>query len=130
MISEEIPGDIVAFVVRAITSIEQINILILLRERPDRKWTAATLSAELRSTESAIQRRLDDLYAAGVLQPPAHAHTGIGYSPTAPAVGEMLDRLIELYRNKPTRLIELVYSRPAQGVLAFADAFRLTKEKP
>ena len=126
MTIDELSASVLEIVSAHINSVEQIAVLRLLRSEPNRAWSVDAISAELRSATSSIRRRLDDLYAEGVL-----AHTGdeVRFAPASSAMAEAIEQLLEAYRDRPNRIIELIYAKPAQSLHAFADAFRLKKEK-
>ena len=53
-----------AFVNKFINSIEQIEVLLILRANPERVWTVDEISAIMRSTPNSIRSRLDALTEA------------------------------------------------------------------
>ncbi len=57
-----------AFLREHIQSVEQIEILALMRNTPDRGWTAHALDEILRSNEQSIARRLGSLHALACLR--------------------------------------------------------------
>src|SRR5688572_26691650 len=58
-----------------IHSVEQLEVLLLLRDRRDRAWTAAEVSRELRTISSSAAQRLSDLVRRGFLKEgPAESH--------------------------------------------------------
>jgi hypothetical protein len=42
---------------------------------------------------------------------------------------ELVDRLLQLYRERPVTMIKMVYERAKDPLRKFADAFRLRKEE-
>ena len=130
MTTDDLPEAVRTFVLERLNSVEQLTVLQLLRADPARAWTVEQISAELRSAQPAIQRRLDDLYDAGVLVPPAQGEALHRYAPTSPEIADVVSQVLDAFRSRSHRIIELIYSRPPKGILAFADAFKLKKEKP
>jgi hypothetical protein len=49
------------FITRYITSIDQLEILLLLKENPDRQWTAEDVARALAADGSMIEIRLAEL---------------------------------------------------------------------
>lgn len=117
-----------AFVEQRLNSVEQIAVLLLLRANPDRAWSVEEISKELRSTASAIERRLADLETSGVLTPANGAGT-VKYTPSSRDISDAVTQLAGAYRDQPARIIELIYSKPPYSIRAFADAFKLKKDK-
>ncbi len=126
---EDFSADLRAFIHGRISSVEQISILILLQASPDRAWTIAGISQDLRSTDASVRKRLDDLCAAGVLVQSASAPNLFRYHPASSEVGALIVELIAAYRSRPNRVIDAIYSKPAETVRAFSDAFKLKKDK-
>lgn len=129
MAFEDIPSALVEFVHSSVDSVEQVLVLLALQSQPERRFTIAELTKELRSVESSIERRLRDLYAKNVLQPPAKGDSTHCYRPTSEKVAAVIDVLAKAYRERPSRVIELIYSRPPQAIQAFADAFKFRKDE-
>lgn len=116
------------FVHGCIDSVEQMQVLLRLHGEPARVFTAAELTRDLRSTESSILRRVEDLYQRGVLARPENAGE-LKFGPPSPKVAEIIEMLAKAYRERPTRVIELIYSRPPQALQAFSDAFKFRKDE-
>lgn len=119
--------EIKKFILDNITSIEQISILLLLQQDPQKKWTTAKISEELRSADLAIKKRLEDLYSAGVLTKPMEAE--FAYGPASEKMKSLVANLIEVYQKRPTWVIDLIYSRPIDAIQAFSEAFKIRREK-
>jgi len=120
-----IPAAVEKFIRRHIDSVEQLEVLILLRENPEREWSAASVARELRSTTSAIQLRLDRLVDHRFV---TKSHNGT-YSFDAQAqIASEIDELIATYRTRRTTIIEMIFAAPSDSVRSFADAFRLRGE--
>jgi hypothetical protein len=112
------------FVNRYITSVEQIEVLLILRANPERTWTINEISAILRSSANSILSRLTVLersrFAAGDPQS--------GYRYTANGtLDEQVQELEREYGLRRFSVIELVFSKP-DAARSFAEAFRLREE--
>jgi len=125
----DVPPHVRAFIEQRINSVEQIAVLVLLRADPARAWTVGEIARELRSTDTAITCRLDDLRLAGVI-PSARDSDRVEYAPASQQMADLVSALADAYREQPTRVIELIYAKPPDAVLQFAAAFKLSKEKP
>jgi DNA-binding IclR family transcriptional regulator len=80
-------------------------VLLHLRAPPRREWTAAELSAELKTTPASVTRRLESLERHGLA-----ARTGAdGFSfPTADAAA--IDQLAACYATRRVAVIEAIFS--------------------
>jgi hypothetical protein len=128
MNSDEIPAEVRDFLESCIDSVEQLRVILLLREDPARDWSAAELAHELRSTESSIGKRLAGLYERGVLVRPASAARH-RFAPASPAVARVVGELDEIHQKRPYRVIDIIYSRAPDALTAFADAFRIRRKE-
>lgn len=113
------------FIAANVTSVEQIEVLLILLANPDRAWTIAEMSAILRSTPNSISHRLDALekrkLAAGSPQ------AGYRYIATG-RLHEMVEMLKNEFTIRRYSVIELVFS-PADTARSFADAFRFRRDQ-
>lgn len=125
---EGLSGSVQEFLRRRLNSVEQLAVLALLREDPAREWTIEEIARELRSTETAIKQRLGDLEALRVIATPPSGR--YGWALLTPEMAEDVTAVLDAYRRRPDRVIETIYTKPPDALLAFADAFRLKKEKP
>ncbi len=112
------------FVNKHITSVEQIEVLLILLANPERTWTVAEISAILRSSPNSIASRLQALEASRL----ARAHEGQGYRYSASGHSHaMVEMLQDEYAARRFSVIELIFSRP-DAARSFADAFRFKDE--
>lgn len=125
---DDLPKDLVEFVFASIDSVEQVHVLLSLHADPSREWTVAELTRELRSAEASIGRRVDDLRLRGVLADGEQPGV-VRYKPASERAASCIDLLARAYRERPTRVIELIYSKPPQALQAFADSFKFRKDE-
>jgi hypothetical protein len=127
MAEQFIPDDIVRFVLEKIDSVAQLEAVLLLRGEPQRQWSAAELAARLYISEAQTAELLLGLSAQGLIA--AEEERGV-YScrPRTPELGQMLDRLAEVYAKQLVAITNLIHSKQRPRVQAFADAFRLRKD--
>ncbi|MGE3262732.1 MAG: hypothetical protein AB7K68_13200 [Bacteriovoracia bacterium] len=129
MSADSLPEDVKKFITLYIESVEQILVLQILFENPERAWTIPELTLELRSANSSIERRLNNFYSSGVLWPPAKEGDKIIFSPKGNEMEKSIRLLIKAFRERPSTTVEMIYSRPAQAIQAFADAFKIRKDE-
>lgn len=123
--AENLPEDILHFLNTRIDSIEQLQVLLLLHSNPQRTWTIAEISYEIRSVETSIAKRLNDLYERKVLVKMNETDDLHTFSPFSSDISTLIQSLAEENRRRPYRIIEAIYSRPAKSILEFAAAFKL-----
>jgi hypothetical protein len=118
------------FVFEAIDSVEQLEVLLLLRKHPERSWGGGDVSRALYTHPLAAARRLTALHAQGLLtSETVGPDVRFRYAPSSPERAEVVDRLAALYKERRVAVTTLIYSKPPDQVQAFADAFRLRKKE-
>jgi hypothetical protein len=127
--ADEIPEKIGQFIAENFNSVEQLEALLLLRTHPDKDWDAVQLSQALYTQPEAAALRLADLKARGFLTTADGPTPRYRYRPAPAELASLVDALAEVYRERRVTVITLIYSRPVDPAQAFADAFRLRKER-
>lgn len=112
------------FVNKNITSVEQIEVLLILHANPDRVWTVGEISAILRSSPYAIESRMPGLIAAKLAKA---GDEGFQYAASGRAHA-FVETLQDEYSARRFSVIEMVFSKP-DPLQSFADAFRLKEEE-
>lgn len=125
MAENEISEDLRRLIFERIDSVEQLEVLILLKNHKNRSWSSEQVSVELRSTPLSVAGRLVVLKRLGLLQ--VNESECYQYSPTNNEIEDLTNKLIEVYRIKPHKVLELIFS-PLKKVRNFADAFVVTKK--
>lgn len=105
-----------------IDSVEQLEILLFLREHPERSWTSQEISTELRSSQASVEKRIAVLVSIGLVSQNAKNFT---YDP---AREDLVRELSETYKIRPHRVLELIFS-PMKRARHFADAFMVPTKK-
>jgi len=127
--AESIPDDVKRFIVEKINSVEQLEVLLLLRAAPERLWTASTVSEAIYSSDAAAALRLTDLHAAGLLHRIDGTPPSYRFGPLPAEVDARVGRLAEVYAQRRVAVITMIYSRPLDQVQAFADAFKFREDR-
>jgi hypothetical protein len=117
--------EIADFVRTTFRSVWALELLILLRQNPERKLTTAEMVAALRGSELVVARSIETLAAAGlILVDPA----GARFAPASDAVAELIADTERLYASSPNAVRRMIVAAANPGASAFADAFRLRKD--
>jgi hypothetical protein len=124
---DEIPVAVRELLQRDIDSVEQLEVLLLLHDRPERDWTADEVSAELRTNGLSTAARLDDLTARGLIEEVARPGA-FRYGPRTAAQRRAVDGLAREYATRRVTVITLIFAKPIDRVRSFADAFRLRRD--
>jgi hypothetical protein len=122
---ELIPPDVREFILRNIDSIAHLEALLLLLQRPEIKWSAASVGDHLYIEPDQAAEVLQHLCEAGL----AGCNDGVYWLNAAPAGQlEVVRRLAELYSNHLIPVTNLVHAKPS-GIRKFAAAFKFRKDK-
>ena len=122
-----LPEDVHRFLYHNIDSVEQLEVLLLLRQGPERGWTAEEIARLLYSHPSSILHRLSSLAGRGLLREVEPAC--YQYAPRSTELHETVRRVAEIYRERRVAVITLIASKPIENVRAFSDAFRFRRKK-
>lgn len=120
-----IPREVERFVRTTLASVQQLDVLLLLRDRGEHVWTADEVGRTLRTNREAAEQCLVGLAAIGLVA--AADADGFHYRPGSMAA--TVDELARVYPAYRARIIGLIYSGGNDHVEAFADAFRLRRRK-
>lgn len=127
MTSEDFPADLSQYITERISSVAQLEALLLLRSDPEKTWTAPEVEASLRTTPEMAAEQLAILQSEGIVIQPDSNVAEFRYSPTD-KLRDLIDRLAAIYEERRVTVITMIYSKPVDKVRTFADAFRLRKE--
>ncbi|MBA2269226.1 MAG: hypothetical protein H0W20_01345 [Chthoniobacterales bacterium] len=112
---------------RHIGSVEQLEVLLLLRGSPERAWTSAEVYDVIRSSPASVSQRLEAFTAAGFLAKEEGSPLRFRYAPNH-SLRSAVDETAAAYRNWRIRVIEAIFAPEVDAVQSFADAFKLRKD--
>lgn len=113
-------ADQTALLRQHVRSVWTLEILLLMRGRPDAVWTSATLVQELRASGAVVSEGLASLERAGLA---LAVEGGWRFAPAGPVLRDFCDRLEAAYRERPVAVINLI-AKPQDPIQGLADAFR------
>ena len=127
--SDDFPEDLKQFLADHISSVAQLEALLLLRSGREREWTAEDVSRSLYTTAEMATEQLAELHARGLVARKEDSGVRFQYWPATPELDAQVGRLDTTYRERRVAVITAIYSQPVDKVRTFADAFRLRKDK-
>ncbi|MEO6056403.1 MAG: hypothetical protein ABIQ49_06145 [Gemmatimonadales bacterium] len=122
-----LPDDVARFLHQHIDSVEQLEVLLLVRFSPGRSWSPEDMARELYSHPTSIAQRFQSLLGRGLLRESAAGH--YQYAPRSADLDRLVARLAETYRERRVAVISLIASKPMENVKAFSDAFRIRRRR-
>jgi hypothetical protein len=121
-----VPKEVERFIAAEIESVEQLEVLLLLRGAADKRWTAAEVARALVSQADSAGAWLERMAASGLLQ---DTGDGYQYAPPSAEVDSTVDALAESFAKYRVTVIGLIFSKPSERVRLFSDAFRIRRPK-
>jgi hypothetical protein len=128
MSQAEIPESVRAFVAQNIDSAELLETLLLVRAGADRPWTPDDVARAIYTVPASATRRLEQLVAMRLASSSGGGDPSYRYAPGTPALAAEVDALAAAYRENRVAVINLVYTRPADPLRSFSNAFKLRKD--
>ena len=121
-----ISEDLQALLQQRLTSIDQIEIVLLLRGAQDRSWSATEVAIELKMPPEAAAMRLFLLASGGLLSFEPSAIPRYRYVASDPALDALLGELTAAYAEN-RQAVASVVGAPADPLRSFSDAFKWKK---
>ena len=121
---QRIPGDASDLIVKHIHSVAQLETLLFLRGRPDVLATAEVVAREQKIGGDMAADLLADLAGRGFLE---ETTDGFRYKPSS-SLAKGVDAVASAYGTYRVAIINLIFSKPSEGVQSFADAFRVRRD--
>jgi hypothetical protein len=112
------------FIATDIESVEQLEVLLLLRAAPDKQWTEQEVARALVSHVDSAADWLARMADRGLL---ARLDNRYRFAPVEPAVTETIDALAESFAKYRVTVVALIFSKPSERVRLFSDAFRIRR---
>lgn len=101
-----------SFLATQVSSVEELEILILLLGAPAREWSAGEVGSELRADVLWVQERLDDLTLRGFLVATRReSGSTFHYAPADPDVQRAVAGAARAYKERRTSVIRLIYEK-------------------
>ena len=118
---DDLPKHVKRFISQHISSVEQLEVLLLLRGDPSVSWDPEEVSRELYSQPESALVRLDDLTSRGFL---AVVGPRYRYAPVSETLAHDVEVLADMYARRRVRVITHIFASPDQAVQSFSAAFR------
>jgi len=117
-----------SFIAAEIKSLEQLEILLLLSGNPHKWWSAKGVYDVIKSNPASVQDRLDEMVRRGMLKKDENREPRYQFSPVNEVVWKVVTELREAYKERSVKVVQAIYSKPADAVQEFARAFRVRKD--
>ena len=129
MSDDSLTAEAEEFVARAIESIQQVEVLLLLRGTSERWWTAAEIARELGVSESTAAYDASALRARGLLAKQRETPPAYRYEPKNIQLLAGVESIAAAYRDQPLVVAKAISNRSARVLKTFADAFVIRRRQ-
>jgi hypothetical protein len=130
VLSSDIAPNAQRFIRDHITSVAQLEMLLLLRTNPQQAWSAVELARELRVDPAWAEAQMCYLHEKQLIELSAASDPVYRYCPATPELEATVTALTQAYLVHRVSVIELIYDKPPEALRALADAFRIRKKPP
>lgn len=120
--------DIERFISNTFRSVWALELLCFLRQGANQAHSHEEMVAGLRGSDLVVSQSLESLVAAGLVA--AEERGAARYLPATPDLDILARKTEALYRTSPDLVRRLIVSSANPSITAFADAFRLRKDRP
>lgn len=123
-----LPAHLRAFLYSCIDSLEQLEILMLLRGSGD-GWRARDVAQELGIPDSRARAYLDALVARGLLRATIRGEISYEFKPSSESLSRYTNELSVVLAESRADVMRFVASLPPSSVRSFASAFKLRDQE-
>lgn len=121
-----IPEHIRTFLHATTKSVWALDLLVLMKNAPDRRWTIVQLNDRLRASTSLVEELIAGFCRQGLVV--AEGGGTYRYAPANSETQALADQLARIYAERPMAVIKEIMSAPNEKIHSFVDAFRLKKD--
>jgi DNA-binding transcriptional MocR family regulator len=126
----ELPTELRVFIHSCIESIEQVELLLLMRGSEQMR-TVRDIASALRVSMARARRNLDTLAARGLLEVRVGEEIAYRYRPKSDYLARFCDVLAQYYITSRQAVLGFVAAESRLSIKRFSDAFKLRNpEKP
>ncbi|MGN6471708.1 MAG: hypothetical protein ACTHLC_19220 [Rhizobiaceae bacterium] len=117
--------NLIEFIEYSLDSVWSLELLLTLRQQPQRTWSADELVADLRSSRVVVRKSIDRLLASGLVV--TDADDSVRYAPASPDQDKLVGKLAEAYRVRPAAIRRIILRHSSDQLRTFAEAFKIMK---
>jgi DNA-binding FadR family transcriptional regulator len=126
--SKELPAELRAFLHACIESIEQVELLVMMRGS-ERLRTARDIASELGVSIAAARRHVETLAARGLLEVRVGEEISYRYKPKSGDLAHYADLLAQYYITSRQAVFAFVAAESRLSIKRFSDAFKLRDQE-
>ena len=124
MAAQYVPGEVRDFILKHISSVAQIEALLLIWSSPEERWGLPEIAARIYTSETETAKVIDELSADGFV---VCANGGFRLNASEENV-EMIRRLQEVYARYLIPVTDVIHSK-SRLAPSMAETFQLQKDR-
>lgn len=132
MEEEQLPPDVLRFIVDRIDSVPHLEALLLLWESAGKGWTEQEIAARVYVGGDTARGVLEALEQRGLIRAEALADEAgeprYVYDPAWDESGQLMPKVATTYRRQLVRVAKAIHAKASPSVQEFARAFQLKKD--
>lgn len=121
------PAAVSEFVTAHLSSLEDLQVLMICIEGPGRWWDAGSMAREVGVAPGAARRSLDQLARRNLLDIRITDDVRYRFAPGTPELEATAQAVAAAYRRNPISIVQLV-DTSRRSLRDFADAFRIRRD--
>ena len=132
MEEQDLPADVLRFVLDRIDSVPHLETLLLLWDSGGKVWTEAEVANRVYVRGDTARGVLEKLDERGLVRArqevPPDGGTVYVYDPSWDPGGELMPRVAATYRRQLVKVANVIHEKVPSSVEEFAKAFQLKKD--
>jgi hypothetical protein len=120
----DLPAEALQFLRAHIQSLEQLEILAVMRAQSDREWSPTAIYETILSNERSIAARLAQFVSNGLVVISATEPFTYRYWPRTPELDAAVRTTLQAYRERRVLVTETIFRPDSDPARSFANAFR------
>lgn len=125
---DDFPADLKQFITGNVSSVAQLEALLMLRDARHKSWTPDEVGRALYISAEIVSLQLAELQKHGLLEIELGSPPHYCYKPRTHDLERKADQLAAMYKERRVSVITLIYSQPLDKVRTLADAFKFRRE--
>ncbi len=121
--------DLRQFIEENLDRVEQLEVLLLLKSRPEIFWDAASVASSLGVLPESASQFLEELATRNLLDVRIANTLLYRYAPGTDRLAQAINELSKAYQERRTLVLKLLMAKPHHPIRDFAKAFKVWKEK-
>lgn len=126
LVGRELSNEVKAFIDEHIHSVLELEVLGLLSENRDKRWTADAVGRELQLSPRSAKVQLDKLLSHDLLiQDPTGEE--YRYNPPCDDLNKTVNQMLGAYKTQRVAILTLIFAKRVDTVRLFTETFRMIK---